>query len=83
MSLQKLVVRTKVKKKESINFTWQHSHRPVRQSQPADHRLSHGHLHQVQAQKAAQQQDWVNVLKCLLFEARIPLPLSVLSSSGT
>lgn len=60
-SSQKIVARTEGKQKESINLTWQHSHRPVRQSQPGDHRLSRGHPRQVPAQKAAQQQDWVNI----------------------
>lgn len=45
-----------------INYTWQHSHKPVHPSQPADHRLSRGHHHQDQAQTAAQQQKLINIL---------------------
>lgn len=58
----KLSAKTTFKKYKYINYTWQHSHKPVHQSQPADHRLSHGHHHQGQAQTAAQQQKLINIL---------------------
>lgn len=61
-SLQVIAVRTKSKHKESVNFTWQHSHRPVHRFQQADPHLSHGLPHQDPVQKAAQQQDRVNIL---------------------
>ena len=60
-SLHERCVRTEGKHNEFIHFTWQHSHKPARQSQPVDLHLSRGHLRQVQAQKAAQQKEWGNV----------------------
>lgn len=37
-----------------VKFTWQHSHRPIHQSQPGDRHRSHGLPHQDLAQTAAQ-----------------------------